>query len=148
MGMCRVLKQRALRFASVYNYGLHYIRSAFLANMTNGEWFSHIHELARTGETIVDNWHIKKCTECGIAYVVDESLDVCHHCLTKSKSKKPIIQTKHCTRKWCAECGRVFIDTSVSQRTKYCSDVCRSEAYRRADREYRRKRNKLLLLDA
>lgn len=141
--MCRYLKQRANRFCGAYNYGVNIIRSAYLANMANGEWFRHVRELSRTGMTMVDKWKIIKCPDCGLAYVFDPSIKSCHHCLKRYKNRKPIdaIQNKcfH-TRKQCAACGRIFIDESKTQRAKYCSPECRKEGKRMMDLRYREKK--------
>ena len=142
--MCRYLKQRANRFCGAYNYGLNFVRSAYLANMANGEWFRHVRELSRAGTTVVDKWKIIKCPDCGLAYVSDPSIKVCHHCLKGQKSPKPIQKAWHHTRKQCAECGRIFIDETKSLKQKYCSSECRKEAQRKKSAElYRRKQERL-----
>lgn len=141
--MCRCLRQRANRFVGTYNYSLNFICSAYLSNMSNGEWFSHVRELRRTGETVVDNWKIIKCEECGLAYVYDPSIPVCHHCPKRYKKAEQIhtIDTKRKDNvKRCAECGKIFRDTSSTLRVKYCSDECRKEARKRHEREFREKR--------
>lgn len=146
--MCRYLKQRANRFCGAYNYGVNLIRSAFLANMANGEWFRHVRELSRTGMTTVDKWKIIKCPDCGLAYVFDPSIKTCHHCLERCKNPKPIekIQKKYFnTRKQCAACGRIFIDDSKTQRAKYCSPECRKEGQRMRDARFREKRKKRVM---
>ena len=145
--MCRYLKQRANRFCGAYNYGLNIIRSAFLANMANGEWFRHVRELSRKGETVVDKWRIIKCPECGRAYVFDPSIKSCHHCLERCMNPKVDMhqKKKHAnTRKQCAECGRIFMDSTLSQRMKYCSNDCRKEAQRKQNARWYAKKKEVI----
>lgn len=112
------------KFIAAFNtQGINFIRAAYLADMTYSQYMRHVKDLRLKKVTWIDGLRIKHCEICGQAYIAYYKGFVCKKCKELEKYEKGNSVTPQ--EKYCAECGKKFLDRSINRRGIFCSEACR-----------------------